>query len=50
MDRLGGVVVIAPGRRAGGPGSNPGPGKNFSLKLLIINEVLGLLGEKGNFK
>ena len=35
MDRLGGLVVIAPARRAGDPGSNPGPGENFSLKLLI---------------
>ena len=25
----------APARRAGDPGSNPGPGDNFSLKLLI---------------
>ena len=35
VDRLGGLVVIAPARRAGDPGSNPGPGENFSLKLLI---------------
>ena len=35
MDRLGGLVVIAPARRAGDPGSNPGSGENFSLKLLI---------------
>ena len=35
MDRLGGLVVIAPAHRAGDPGSNPGPGENFSLKLLI---------------
>ena len=34
VDRLGGLVVIAPARRAGDPGSNPGPGENFSLKLL----------------
>ena len=34
MDRLGGLVVIAPARRAGELGSNPGPGENFSLKLL----------------
>ena len=34
-DRLGGLVVIAPARRAGDPGSNPGPGENFFLKLLI---------------
>ena len=37
MDRLGGLVVIAPARRAGDPGSNPGPGENFSLKLLICD-------------
>ena len=35
VDRLGGSVVIAPARRAGDPGSNPGPGENFSLKLFI---------------
>ena len=40
MDRLGGLVVIAPARRAGDPGSNPGPGENFSLKLLCISEKL----------
>ena len=34
MDRLGSWVVIAPARRAGAPGSNPGPGDNVSLKLL----------------
>ena len=28
-------LVRAPARRAGDPGSNPGPGKNVSLKLLI---------------
>ena len=27
-------MVIAPARRAGDLGSNPGPGENFSLKLL----------------
>ena len=27
-------MVIAPARRAGDPGSNPGPGENFSLKVL----------------
>ena len=38
MDRLGGLVVTAPARRAGDPGSNPGPGeKKFSLKLLTIS-------------
>ena len=31
VDRLGGLVVIAPARRAGDPGSIPGPGKNFFL-------------------
>ena len=35
MDRLGGLVVIAPARITGDPGSNPGPSENFSLKLLI---------------
>ena len=39
MDRLGGLVVIAPARRAGDPGSIPGPGENFSLKLLLLNIV-----------
>ena len=33
VDRLGGLVVIAPERRAGDPGLIPGPDKNFSLKL-----------------
>ena len=33
---LGGLMVIAPARRAGDPGSNPGPGANVSLKLLFI--------------
>ena len=37
VDRLGGLVVIAPERRAGDPGSNPGPGENFYLKLLIYD-------------
>ena len=36
MDRLGGLVVIAPAHRAGDPGSIPGPGENFSLKLLLL--------------
>ena len=35
MDRLGGLVVIVSARRAEDPGSNPGQGENFSLKLLI---------------
>ena len=29
MDLLDGLVVIAPARRAGDPGLNPGPGENF---------------------
>ena len=29
-------MVIAPARRAGDPGSNPGPDENFSLKLLKL--------------
>ena len=37
MDRLDGLVVIAPARRAGDPGSIPGPSENFSLKLLIYD-------------
>ena len=37
VDRLGGLVVISPACRAGNPSSNPGPGKNFSLKLLIYD-------------
>ena len=37
QDRLGGLLVIEPARRAGDPGLNPGPGKNFSLKLLIYD-------------
>ena len=28
LDCLGGLVVIAPARRAEDPGSNPGPGEN----------------------
>ena len=30
-------MVIAPVRRGGDPGSNPGQGEDFSLKLLINN-------------
>ena len=37
MHRLGGLVVIAPARRAGDSGSIPCPGENFSLKLLIYD-------------
>ena len=29
MDRLDSLMVIAPARRAGDPGSNLGPGENF---------------------
>ena len=29
VDRLSGLVVIAPARRAGDPGSNPGTAENF---------------------
>ena len=28
VNSLGGLVVIAPARRTGDPGSNPGPGEN----------------------
>ena len=35
VDRLGGLVVLA--RRAGDPGSIPGPGEIFSLKLLMYD-------------
>ena len=37
MDRLGSLMVIAPGRRARDPCSNPGPGENFSLKLIMYD-------------
>ena len=30
-------MVIAPARRAGDPGSNYGPGENFSIKLLLYD-------------
>ena len=40
MDRLGSVVFIAPARRAGEPGLSPGPGENFSLKLLTCQMVI----------
>ena len=36
MDLLGGLVVIAPARRAGDPGSNPGPGENFFSKIINL--------------
>ena len=50
MDRLGGLVVIAPARRAGDPGSNPGPGENFSLKLLISTCQMVIPKTKFTFK
>ena len=37
MDRLDGLVDIAPARRAGDPGSNPVQVRIFSLKLLIYD-------------
>ena len=37
MERLGGLVVIGPARRAGDEGSIPGPGEIFSLKLLMYD-------------
>ena len=46
VDRLGGLVVIAPARTAGDPGSNPGPGENFSLKLLISTYQIVILKTK----
>ena len=36
VDRLSGLVVIAPARRAGDPGSNPGPGENLFSKIINI--------------
>ena len=36
VDCLGGLVVIAPARRAGDPGSNPGPGENFFSYIINI--------------
>ena len=38
MSSLSGLVFIAPARRAGDPGSNPGPGENFFSQ--IINKDL----------
>ena len=42
MDRLGGLVVVLAAHRAGDPGLNPGPGKNFSLKLLRQGSLTSL--------
>ena len=40
VDRLGGLVVTAPARRAGDPGSNPGPGENFFSYIINIIYVV----------
>ena len=37
MDRLGGLVFVAPARRAECPGSIPGTSESFSLKLLLYD-------------
>ena len=39
VDRPSGLVVIAPARRAGDPGLNPGPDENFPLKLLMYIHI-----------
>ena len=39
-------MVIAPARIAGEPDSNPGPGENFSLKLLILTCQMVILKAK----
>ena len=36
-------LVRAPAHRAGDLGSNPGPGKNFSLNLLTKEKIIFLL-------
>ena len=46
MDRLGGLVVIAPARRARDSGSSPGPDEIFSLKLLISTFQMVILKAK----
>ena len=40
MDHLGGLVVIAPARRAGDLGSNPGPDEKFLFALVILSVLL----------
>ena len=50
MDRLSGLVIIAPARTAGDPGSGPGPDENFSLKLLISTCQMVILKTKFTFK
>ena len=39
-------MVIALARRAGDPGSNPGPDEHFSLKLLIYDLPDGYSNER----
>ena len=48
MIQLGGPVGSAPMRTAGWPGSNPGSGENFSLKISNI-ELTKWLIWKPNF-
>ena len=43
-------MVIAPVRRVGDLGSIPGPGENFSLKLLISTYQIVILKTKIAFK
>ena len=38
MNRLGGLMVIAPARRVGDSGSIPGPGENFFLLNYFISK------------
>ena len=46
VGRLSCLVVIAPACRAGDPGSNPDPGKNFSLKLTTHDYQMIILKTK----
>ena len=39
IDCLGSLVVIAPARRAGDPGSNPGPGEKNALYLGFAHDL-----------
>ena len=48
MDRLGGLVVMAPARRAGDPGSNPGPGENFSLVNIYKQRAVRMANNSKN--
>ena len=43
VDRLGVLVVIAPMRRAGDAGSNPGPGENFFSQIINIRPTRWLI-------